>query len=373
MRIAHVLSSFELGGQERVALDLARAQVLAGHVVIAASLSPRDDGALRGAFEQAGVEVRRVGFRDGFDPAAILQLAWLLARASVDVVHTHNPRALVHGAPAAKLARGLVVHSKHGINPDPPRRRRVRRIAATLADAYVAVTPSLADVALEMHECNPDRLQVVPNGIDLARFSRDPEARRELREELGFPEEARVIGSVGRLAPEKNHALLLAATERIRSETVRVVLVGDGPLASELQGARFVHLVGARDDVPRWLSAFDVFALSSSSEGLPLALIEAMAAELPVVATRVGGVGDLVETGVNGYLVPPSDAGELGLALQRLVDEPERARAMGSRGRERVLARHSAERMADDYEEIYQALLVERRLHHAQVFGGGSA
>jgi glycosyltransferase involved in cell wall biosynthesis len=177
---------------------------------------------------------------------------------------------------------------------------------------------------------------------------------------------------VGRLAPEKDQALLVRATARLRSEEVRLVIVGDGPERSRLD-ATFVHLVGAQSDVPRWLAAFDVFALSSKSEGLPLALIEAMATELPVVATRVGGVGDLVEDSLTGLLVPTGDAPALETALATLERERAWARALGRAGRERVLARHSSERMASEYQSLYEMALAQRRLRRARVRGGGTA
>lgn len=373
MRIAHVLSSFELGGQERVALDLARAQRQAGHSVLAISLSPRRGGALEDAFRRVGVELCVVGRRDGFDPALVLRLRRLLSAKSVEVVHTHNPRALVYGAPAGKLAHAVVVHSKHGVNPDPPRRRRLRRAAAACVDAYVAVTGSLADVALLERECASERVSVIPNGVDLSRFTADPAARREVRLELGIPDDAFVVGSVGRLAPEKDHALLIRATEALRARGAHLVIVGEGPERPRLEGATGVHLVGARSDVPRWLAAFDVFALSSKSEGLPLALIEGMAAELPVVATRVGGVADVVDDGVTGFLVPAGDPGSLEAALDSLAGDRPRARAMGSAARTRVLPRHGVERMAREYQALYQGLLARRRLRRAHVWAGGAA
>lgn len=373
MRVAHVLSSFALGGQERVALDLAKAQLDAGHSVLAISLAPGAEGELATAFRDCGAQTLQVGRRAGFDPLLITRLAFLLSNARIDVVHTHNPRALVYGAPAARLARAVVIHSKHGVNPDPPRRRMLRRFAARLVDAHVAVVLSLADIALAEGECDRARLSVIPNGIDLSRFAPDPAARQAVRRELGLPDDVWLIGTVGRLATEKDHALLLRATAALRSERVQCVIVGDGPERANLEGAPFVHLVGARSDVPRWLAAFDVFALSSRSEGLPLALIEGMATALPVVATSVGGVADLVEDLVTGLLVPAGDEAALETALSTLERDRPRAEAMGRTGRARVMAKHSARRMATEYQALYDLCLARRRLRRAHVRGGGAA
>lgn len=367
MRIAHILSSFELGGQERVALDLSKAQRVAGDFVLAVSLAPSGEGALAGAFRDAGVEVLQIGRRDGFDVGLVARLAALFAAKRIEVVHTHNPRALVYGAPAGKLARAVVVHSKHGVNPDPFRRRALRRAAAVCVDAYVAVAQSLADIATAERECSPARLHVVPNGIDLTRFTPDPSARRAIRAELDLSDDVWVIGTVGRLAPEKDHALLIRATASERERGVHVVIVGDGPERSALGCAHGVHLVGVRSDVPRWLAAFDLFALSSRSEGLPLALIEAMATELPVVATRVGGVGDLLEDSVTGLLVPAGEVEGFEAALVALAADRPRARAMGRLGRARVLSRHSASSMALRYQALYAESLAARGLEQARV------
>jgi len=371
MRIAHVLSSFELGGQERVALDLARAQREQGHWVAALSLA--EGGALRRDFVAAEIAIRELGAQSGFEPSLVPRLARVLSSDGIEVVHTHNPRALVYGAPAGKLAGAVVVHSKHGVNPDPLRRRVLRRGAALCVDAYVAVTSSLARLARAAHECDPERIEVVPNGIQLSAFGPDAAAREQIRRELGIPSDAWVIGTVGRLAPEKDHALLLRASEGLRRAGVHLLVVGEGPERPRLEGELLVHLPGMRSDVPSWLAAFDVFALSSRSEGLPLALLEAMATELPVVATRVGGVADLVEEGVTGLLVPAGDAPRLGAALAELSADRARARRMGRAGDARVRERHSAEEMAASYLRLYQRLLGAARLRHARARGGGLA
>jgi len=373
MRIAHVLSSLELGGQERVALDLVRAQRGAGHEVLVISLSHSPAQALGGAFRRAASDVLTFGRGQSLEPALVPRLTWTFSRHEIDVVHTHNPRALVYGAPAAWLANAVVIHTKHGMNPDGKRRRTLRKLTSLAVDRYVCVVESLADVARRQRECAPGKLLVIPNGIDLAPFGPDPVARREVRAELGVNDADFVVGSVGRLAPEKNQSLLIEATRELRARGAHLVLVGDGPLRRELDGHPNVHLPGARGDVPRWLRAFDAFALPSLSEGLPLALLEAMASGLPIVATHVGGVGDLVQDGVSGRLVPSGDAHALTLALDALERDRVGAREMGERARERVAARHSLAHMAHAYEALYASLVAARRLARARVRRGAPA
>jgi glycosyltransferase involved in cell wall biosynthesis len=365
LSIAHVLSSFGMGGQERVALDLATAQHARGHQVLAISLSDAPDVSLADSFRAAGIRTECVAKHGGsVDPTLAVRVSKHLRSGGVELVHTHNPQALVYGSPAAALAGAACVHSKHGVNPDPSRRMWLRRAASKIVDAYVAVTPSLARIATAAHECDPTQLHVIPNGIDTQRFSLDLEARRRIRAELGIPENAWVVGTVGRLAPEKNQALLIDAISPMLDPRRHLVVVGEGPERDELERRaqatwrpELVHFTGARSDVSALLSAFDVFALTSRSEGLPLVLLEAMAMGLPVLSTAVGGIPDLIEHGVTGFLVDPADEGGLMTQLIWLSSRPQSALDVANSGRRLVLERHSTEHMARDYEDLYFRVL----------------
>jgi len=367
--IAHVLSSFGHGGQEQVAADLARLHRSAGHEVQVVSLAPGPEGPMGAMLRDLGVETATVAKGPGVDPSLPIRLAALLRRRGVHVVHTHNPQALVYGAVGGRLAGAVVVHSKHGMNPDPARRMALRRAAAMLVDAYVAVTPKLAERARERRECHPARLHVVPNGIDTARFAPSVAERVTVRRELGLPEDAWIVGTVGRLSPEKNQALLVDAMAPLLGERRRLVVVGDGPERAALEGlvastpaARYVTVLGRRTDVERLLAAFDAFALSSRTEGLPLVLLEAMAAGLPVVSTAVGGIPDLVRHGDTGLLVPEGAREALTDALATLATNAALARALGDAGRRAILEHHSVERMAGAYGAIYEEAIRARSL-----------
>lgn len=361
LSVVHVLSSFGMGGQERMALDLASWQKRRGHRVLAVSLAPDGEGPLGELFRGAGIDARSVPKKTGVDASLPVRLATLLGGEGVDIVHTHNPHAMIYGAPAAGLARAKSVHTKHGMNPDQTRRLWLRRTAATLVDAYVAVTPHLAKVAAERAECDPSRIHVVPNGIDVTRFKPDAEARARVRAELGIPQSTWLVGTVGRLAPEKDQALLIRAMAPLLDERRQLVIVGDGPERAALEQARsatwraeFIHLIGARSDVAPYLAAFDAFVLSSRTEGLPLVLLEAMATGLPVVSTAVGGIPDLVSSGVNGLLVKPEDERELLRELVLLANQPTAGLKLGQAGRETVLSRYSLAQMGERYQDIYE-------------------
>jgi glycosyltransferase involved in cell wall biosynthesis len=362
LSIVHVLSSFALGGQERVALALAGAQVTMGHRVHALSLAPPPDGELASDFAQRGVALHTVPKGAGVDLLLIARLAALFRRERLDVVHTHNPLPLFYGAPAGRLAACAVVHTKHGVNPDGGRRLWMRRVGGRLAHAYVAVSEATARVARERAECPEEQLRTIANGVELDTFGADACARTQARDELGIPRDAFVFGTIGRMSPEKDHALLVRAAAPLLGPSVRLVVVGDGSerpdVMAQARESAFVHLPGARRDVARLLAAFDVFVLSSWSEGLPLALVEAMATGLPIIATDVGGTKEVLAG--TGLLVPPRDEVALRDAMRSVRASEDRARELGALAR--VRARHyDTRRMSDEYLALYASVMASTR------------
>jgi glycosyltransferase involved in cell wall biosynthesis len=237
----------------------------------------------------------------------------------------------------------------------------LRRAAAGAADAFVAVSAATADTARAQRECAAGKLRVIINGTNLSRFPAPAGARETIRQELGIPLGARVVITVGRLVKEKNHALLLRAAGPFLRDDRRLILVGDGVLRDDLrtqvrqlEGGRYVHMTGARHDVPALLAAADAYALSSDSEGLPIGLIEAWAAGLPVISTSVGGIAVAVTNAETGLLVPPGDEAALGAALRRAFEGDASLEPMARRGRAHALATYSAEGMADAYFSLYE-------------------
>lgn len=364
--IVHVLSSYGVGGQERVALDLAIGQRARGHEVSVISLAPAPDGPMADEFAAAGIAVARVPKRGGLDPTLVPRLARELRGRHAQVVHTHNPLPLIYGAPAARLVGAVAIHSKHGANPGGSRGQKLlRKAAARLTSAFVAVSDTTAAQARAAGEVAEAKLHTIPNGIRLDRYAPDPDARARARVELGLGD-AWVIGTVGRLDQFKNQALLVRAMAPLLSSQVRLVIIGEGDARPEVEAAvaalpepRWVVMTGRRMDVPSLVHAFDVFALSSKSEGLPLVVPEAMAAGLPIIATSVGGLPSVVDEGETGLLVPVDEAA-LSAALARLVNDHALARRMGVRAREVALARYSHDRMVDDYLALYGRALQAR-------------
>ena len=367
LTIAHVLPAFALGGQEMVALDLSSGQRRAGSRVLCVGLSD-ERGPIADAFTARDVAVRNVAKRGGFDVTLSLRLAQLFRREQVDLVHTHNPQPIIYAAPAARLAGAAAVHTRHGENIDTWRRRLLRRAAARFTDCYVAVSDVTANRTRIDRDVDVRKLVTVPNGIDLSRYHPDEGRRTAVRAELGVPANAWVVGTVGRVAPVKDHLTLVRAMAARLGEREQLVIVGDGaamPALREEVGRlpqpRYVHLLGARLDAERLLAAFDVFALSSVEEGLPLALLEAMATGLPVVSTRVGGIPGVLERGDCGSVVEPGDADGLRRALGDMAADAAHAHRLGERARRLALAEYSAETMVERYYEIYERVLRERR------------
>ena len=364
-----MLGSFGIGGGERVALDLAVGQRDAGAEVAVVSLEEPADGPLAADYEAQGIEIVRVHKKaGGVDLTLVPRLARVFRRWRADVVHTHNPPPLIYGAPASKIARARCVHTKHGANAMPSRRRLLSRAAGRFVDAFVCVSEMTAATARGQREVPEDRIVTIENGIDLSRFAPSAETRQAVRAELGIPPHAFVVGTVGRIVAEKNQALLVEAVAPDLSGTLQLVIAGDGPLLPSLRAmveqlgerARYVHLLGARRDVPRLYTAFDTFALSSDSEGLPLVIVEAMAAGLPVISTDVGGIAAVVVDGETGLLLPRGDAHALASKIATLAAAPTVGVRFGEEGRGRALARYSRQRMVDDYFAVYDRVRPRR-------------
>jgi len=347
--VALVVLSLGMGGQERLVVRMAHALRERGHAPHVVTLTP--GGALRADLE--GIPVHEVVRREGFDPTLYAKLWRLFRRVRADVVHTHNAAPLVYAAPAARLARvRRIVHTKHGDFRYPRRTLELARVASRLVSAFVAVSAETAEAARRNERPAKDRLVVIENGIPLGTFSSPPPgAREDVRRELGIPLDAEVVGAVGRLVPEKDFPLLVRALAPVLGEKLRLVIVGEGrdrPVIEATippEARPFVVLTGVRRDVPSVLAAFDVFASSSATEGLPLAIPEAMSAGLPVVATAVGGVPGIVPP-ETGRLVTHGDAKAIAAAVRATL--ADRAKK-GPAARAYATRRFGEDRMMDEY------------------------
>ncbi len=369
VKIAHILGSLGMGGAERVALDLAYEQQKAGHEVVVLSLAEEGGGPLASAFQAAEIPVHHVPKRSGLDWSLPVRSARVLRRLGIEIAHTHNTRPLAYAAAAARLSGIVVIHSKHGEGHLVSRAGQVlRRVSAPFANRFVSVSEATSEHA-RTQRAYPfaGRMHVILNGIRMDTHCPDPAARAEIRQELGIAPDAWIVGTVGRFDDNKNQSSLVRAMAPLLGVDSHLVLVGDGSSMSKIAAAadhtghpESIHILGRRDDAHRVVSALDVFALSSLSEGLPLVILEAMATGTAVVSTDVGGIADVIEDGKSGFLVPPGDDEALRAKLKEIADNRALASKAGLAARAQVRVRYSSERMANEYLDLYHRELSAR-------------
>lgn len=368
MRILHVITTLDVGGAEMHLLAQVRGQSARGHDVRVAYL--KGHGTLVDDFRAAGArEVVRVGTGPWIAFELWPHLRW------AEIVHSHLLKADMVTAVLASLAgrRSGLISSKH--NDEQVLRRPlvsfVHGVVGALPQRTICLSDHVARFIEEHGRLPRERLVRIYYGIDPRPFEMaagDVEARRAVREEFGLRDGECAFICVARFAPQKAHDVLLRAfqqaTRAANAPPMRLLLVGDDPfgqgrvraeaLAKELALEGRVTFAGIRRDVPRLLAASDVFVMCSLWEGLGLVFLEAMAAGLPVLATRVSATPEVVEHGVTGVLVPARDEAALASALEQLARSPEQRAQLAARGRERVGRVFGLDRMVDETLAVYR-------------------
>lgn len=323
------------------------------------------------------------------DLTTLIKLYRLMRRERPHVVHTHMAKAGFVGRLAARLAGvPVVVHTFHGHvfhGYFSPRKTRafltMERVSARLSTRLITISPRLREEIAEFGVASAEKIEVIPLGFDLEPFANQARGTGEFRRSIGISEKAKIIGAVGRLVPIKNIPLLLEAVALASREhlDLHLALVGGGELRSELEEraralgiAERTIFVGWRRDLPNVYADLDAVVISSDNEGTPASLIEAMATGCPVVATRVGGVPDLIAEGETGRLTPPGDPEALAAALLALFREREQTTRMAALARQRVLDRHQASRLIGDIDRLYLQLLNDAGVDHPGKRGGAT-
>ena len=354
LRVAHLMQYFAIGGLERMVERLAVASKSQG--IESLVIGYLGDGPIRAALEERGVRTLLLDSGPGLHPELVLRLRSVLLREKIDVLHTHHLGPFVYGAPAAVLARCPQVHTEHSHELyDAPRRKLLGALMSPLSEV-VAVTPEVA----EFRKRFPGRCRVIPNGVPLP--ADEPFVRDRGRALLGADQDSFVVGCAARLSAEKNHSGLLDAFAQLLRDEPRSLLAcaGDGPLGEALRAEaesaglnERVRWLGAVEDMREFYSALDVCVLNSTREGLPLCLLEAMSFGIPVVATDVGGVGELLADGA-GLLVPSRAADALAGALRSLATQPDLKDKLGRDGKARIHASYSIDKMVVAYVDLYR-------------------
>jgi sugar transferase (PEP-CTERM/EpsH1 system associated) len=361
-KIVHVVLSLEPGGLERLVCDLSAATAAARMEVVVCCLDTL--GELAPTLQSQGIRVDLVTRQGGLDLGLIPKLVRYFREQQATVVHTHGPDPMFYGAWAALIAGVPTrVHTLHDtMLQNAGWRARVKfRLAIPALNFLVAVTKKAEEHVAATYG-RSRRLLTILNGIDEHRFVPSAAA-------APHGSTACVVGTVARLAPEKGLDRLVEAFGQLarRHDSMRLVIAGGGREAQSL--TEQAHRLGLADRVSfpghqsrpeSVLVTLDIFVLPSLTEGIPLALLEAMAVGLPVVATSVGGVPDVVEDGISGILVPPDDPAALARAIDGLASDPVRRQRLGRAGRERVARRFSLSAMAAAYRELYRRDAAER-------------
>jgi glycosyltransferase involved in cell wall biosynthesis len=318
--------------------------------------------------------VQRISIYD--DLMALFELVLLMRRQRYDIVHTHNSKAGFIGRLAARIAgMPIVVHTIHGFAfhefEKPPRQILfilLERFAARFADKLITVSEPLKQWGLRLGIGKKEQYITIYDGIEINRFILDVNVGQK-RQEFGIKAADLVVGVVSKLWEGKGHRCILQAAQKVVKKVpdVKFMFVGEGYLRKELEQlvqklglSDYVIFTGFRTDIPQITAIFDIAVLASFYEGLGRVLLEAMVLGKPVIATRVGGIVDVVDDGKTGILVPPNDSEALAQALIKLLLDGELRRRMGEAGRAKIDAKFSARTMVSQIEKVYEELIGER-------------
>jgi glycosyltransferase involved in cell wall biosynthesis len=372
VRILLLSTSMGMGGADKQLLSAAQELRSRGHELLIVSLTTLGPMGLEA--RSLGIPTESLEMRRGFpDPRGLMRLIQLVRAWQPDVLHSH----MVHANLMARALRLFVrfpvlISTIHNIYEGGPLWMAAYRLTNGLVDHMTIISEAAADRFVTERIVPRELITIVPNGVDTDRFLKVAAGAREsLRGSLGLKREF-VWLAVGRFEVAKDYPNMLRGFARVRERYPEAVLllVGRGSLQGETEslaralglGSK-VRFLGVRHDVPELMSAADGYVMSSAWEGMPMVLLEAAAASLPIVATLVGGNHEVVGDEESGFLVPPRDPDALGMAMLRLMELSDDQRlSMGERGRERVRTHYGLGRVADRWEDLYREVLARKKL-----------
>ena len=375
MRVMFLSTSMGMGGADKQLLSAAQLMHAQGHDVCIVSLTELGPMGLEARSQ--GIRTESLDMRRGVpDPRGLIRLVRLVRAWKPDVLHSHMVHANLMARAVRLFARvPVMVSTIHNIYEGGPLWMAAYRMSNGLVDHMTIISEAAADRFVNERIVPRELLTCVPNGVDTERFRQvAPETREALRSSLGVNDRF-VWLAVGRFEIAKDYPNMLHAFAQVcqRDSNAVLLLVGHGSLQQETEslaqslglGDR-IHFLGVRSDVPEVMAAADGYVMSSAWEGMPIALLEAAAAGLPIVATRVGGNHEVVRDGESGFLVPPRDSEALGQAMLRLMEQtPERRRDMGERGREHVRVHYGLGRVVERWQDLYRQVSVRKGLNLA--------
>ncbi len=369
MRVLHLITRLPVGGAEKLLVEIVHRLDRSRYDSIVCCI--QEKGELAVELEASGVPVlclHRMQSK-GFDVGAIVSLVGLLRRNQIGLVHSHLYHANLYGRLAALVAGVPAVATVHNTYAQRKLHRRIfNNLLSRVSAQVIAVSEEIRRDLLQYDWIAPDRIATIPNGIDVGRIETRM-TRQQARERLGIADNELAIGCVGRLEEQKGHRYLLEALAMLNRDRklagrFRLVLVGDGRLqrdlkdrASSLGVSEWTSFLGTRRDIAEILKSLDIFVMPSLWEGFSVAMLEAMAAGLPVVISDVGGVSQTLGENEYGIKVPAGNAAELASAIRLLAEDPDGRASLGRSARKRVLAKFSIDVMMAALDRVYEEAL----------------
>ena len=369
VKVVHLITELSIGGAQQ-ALYRLLANMERERFEIQALCLYNGDKAIARQIQALGIAVIDLKMARKWRVDSLWRLFLWLRRAQPEILHTWMFHANIPGRLVGKLAGvPIIVSSERTMGQEGKFRQRLNKLTSSLADRVTCVSQQVARYAENEIGIDPEKILVVPNGIDLTQFEKLP-SQKQARALFDLPQTGPLVGAVGRPRPVKGYGYLLEAWSRLAAiyPDGRLIFVGDGPdrqvlqeRASHLGIERQVIFLDDQLNIPQLLPALDILALPSLHEGMPNVVLEAMAASVPVVATAVGGTPEVVADGETGLLVSPRSAAALAGALTTLIDDPERMKLMGGAGRQRILQDFNLTQTVRLTESLYDEMLRKKR------------
>ena len=368
-KVLQLISTLGFYGAENVMIELSQSLLDSSYEPIIGIIStpggchlPVEKEALR-----RGLKVVTFPCMGKFDLATIIKIRRYIKENRIKIIHTHNYKSSFYGWLASanlNVKRIVTCHNWLGDNFKMKFYKSIELMLFNRFNKIVTVSDILLKEVLK-EGVAVEKVRMVNNGIDLQRFRLDIK-NDDLRRQLGIKISDFVVGGVGRLVPEKGYHYLIEAIKKLTLQysSIKLLIIGDGPLESELRTQvkdlkleNNVKLLGLRNDIPVLLSSMDIFIMTSTNEGMPMALLEAMAMKKPVIATRVGAISKIISDGVNGLLIPPKNVDSTVAAVTYLLQNREKGSIFAEKGFESVKNEYSSKKMTQHYAEIYDEIL----------------
>jgi len=371
INILHIYQNSKIGGVQQQLLSLLKAYSRERFNPIFCCLGPKEE--IGKEIEETKIEfipLNKLRY-NRFSLGIVLELYRLMKKKQIHVVRTHRYRSNLYGRLAAFLAGVPViiasVHDNYRTDKRP-KRRIMNRILSKITDKIVAVSEDVKEDIIRYDSIDPSKIEVIPNGIDVERFNPEKNTT-DIRKEFSLEDDDIVIGFIGRIVPAKGLEYLLNALPYLKEEfkSIKLLIVGEGSLVEKLKESAKknnifdnILFTGRRRDIPEILASINIFVMPSIAEGLPNALLEAMAMGKPIVTTEVGGIPEIVKNGFNGLLVPPRDTLSLSKAIKELISNDRLAAKLGQAARDLVHDNLSIKAIAQKWQSLYLSILKEK-------------